>query len=146
MLWGPAQTVSFDTQLVFNTMGSVLPCKIVVCGFVFVGAWKPLGWQYVVLVQLYTLLGCTFYIMSPCSIVSAWKLLRGLYKAPIQLHRPLSCKFICAFILCPLLYCVSPVYNLAMISSVCWHSLIFLSSSCTHYFVPFHPYIYMCLL
>ena len=89
---GPTQTVSFDAQLVFNTTESVLPCKIVVCGFVIVGVQR---------------------------------LLKGLYMVPLQFHTSLSCTFTCDFILCPLLYCVSPVCKLAILSSAHWHSLIF---------------------
>ena len=59
MLWGPAWTMFFDAQLVFNTAGSVLSCKIVICGFVFVGAQRRLGGLYMAPVQLNTLLGCT---------------------------------------------------------------------------------------
>ena len=44
------------------------------------------------------------------------------------------------FVLCPLLYWISPMYNLAMLSSACVLTHL-LSSSCTSYFVPLHTYI-----
>ena len=59
--------------------------KLFICGFVFVGAWRLLGWLYIVLVQfnmsprLYSHL-CS-YIMSPAL----------LYKSSIQSGNPQQC-------------------------------------------------------
>ena len=59
--------------------------KLFVCGFIFVGAWRPLGWLYVVLVWFSVSLGCmfifVFYIMSPAL----------LCKSSVQSGNPEQC-------------------------------------------------------
>ena len=104
---GPTRTVSFDVWLVFNTLGSVLPCKIV----------------------------CLWFCLCRCTETT-----QRLYMVPVQLNTSLSCTFICFYIMSPALLCKSIIQSGN--AEECALALpIFLSSSCTHYFVPFHTYI-----
>ena len=51
-------------------------------------------------------------------IVGAWGLLGWFHVMRVWFNILLGCIFVNVFILCPLPYCVSPAYNLAILSSV----------------------------
>ena len=60
------------------------------------------------------MLNCLWFI-----IVGVWGSLRWFHVVCVWFNTSLGCIYVIVFMLCPLLYRVSPAYNLAILSSAC---------------------------
>ena len=84
---------------------------------------RPWGPTWTILVDAQSALKTTgldlIMLNCGCIIVEVWGSLGWFHIACIWFNMLLGCIFVIVILLCPLLYRVSPVYNLAILSSAC---------------------------